>query len=422
MRVTELWAGYLPHVRWFQGKGLPLREVSLTPLDWYATAPALSVRSELARIDLGETFQTYHLVVGYAPAGTAEPAAVIGQATVEGLGLVDVLDAPCSEAAMGAVLGALRAGAPGMVWHGAPPGPAAGARLLMGEQSNTNLRVGQDMLLKIYRRLGPGHALEARVLADLGRHAARVGETVPITPALLGTWSTPDGARDLGFFSELVPHARDGYEYAVQACGEGLSLAEPMRALGDTLARLHRQLRQIYGSSAARAPDLVAAVRERLDRASLDLAELAPLHDRLSARLAVPGEEVVLQRIHGDFHLGQALLGPHGWVLIDFEGEPLKPFEERGAPDTAWRDVAGLLRSLDYVRHTHPEPDGAPARQWLRDARAGFLAGYGADAPPLLGAYEIDKAVYELRYEIRNRPAWVSTPLGALRDLAGLSA
>jgi maltokinase len=126
------------------------------------------------------------------------------------------------------------------------------------------------------------------------------------------------------------------------------------------------------------------------------------------------------QRVHGDFHLGQTLHTPAGWKIIDFEGEPAKTMAERRAPDSVWRDIAGMLRSFDYAAASVPGPRSAA---WAAECRAAFLRGYaggeldGADAG-ILRAYEADKAIYEVVYETRNRPDWVDIPLRAVAALA----
>ena len=138
-------------------------------------------------------------------------------------------------------------------------------------------------------------------------------------------------------------------------------------------------------------------------------------------RLAGP---VTVQRIHGDYHLGQVLLGPQGWVALDFEGEPAVPLEVRRAPAPALRDVAGMLRSFDYAaRHQlvgHPDAVqlAEVADAWVRQCQAAFCAGYaaGGGTDPdghgtLLRALTLEKAVYEVVYEYRHRPTWLSIPL-----------
>jgi len=113
-------------------------------------------------------------------------------------------------------------------------------------------------------------------------------------------------------------------------------------------------------------------------------------------------------------------------VLLDFEGEPLRPMAERSEPDLALRDVAGMLRSFDYVAGTLALEggDAEAARAWADTARAAFLAGYETEsggslegAAPLLCALELDKALYECVYEVRNRPAWLPIPEQAVHRL-----
>ena len=137
-----------------------------------------------------------------------------------------------------------------------------------------------------------------------------------------------------------------------------------------------------------------------------------------------------LQRIHGDYHLGQVLSVPQrGWVLLDFEGEPLRPMHERNQLDVPLRDVAGMLRSFDYVAgsvaNSASEQIAARAADWARAAREAFLDGYIARSGDdvrghrlLLDAFEIDKAVYEAVYEKRNRPDWLPIPVTAIARLA----
>jgi maltose alpha-D-glucosyltransferase/alpha-amylase len=150
-------------------------------------------------------------------------------------------------------------------------------------------------------------------------------------------------------------------------------------------------------------------------------------------------------RLHGDLHLGQVLVCRDDFVLIDFEGEPQRPLEERRAKHAALRDVASMLRSFDYARHTalhQTTPNaaeiarlGPAAREWERQVRAAFVQTYGkvavegglyADvaafeaASPLLDLFEIEKALYELRYEMDNRPDWVAVPLAGIAALAGI--
>jgi maltokinase len=155
-----------------------------------------------------------------------------------------------------------------------------------------------------------------------------------------------------------------------------------------------------------------------------DRPRLAGLAPRIKAGLAVIGaaRTARVSRIHGDYHLGQLLRTETGFTVIDFEGEPARTLAERRAAASPLRDLAGMLRSLDYAAHAANAEDSAPdeRRQWLDTARAAFLEGYGRVRPDealLLAAFELEKACYEVVYEANNRPDWTWLPLGALERL-----
>jgi maltokinase len=181
---------------------------------------------------------------------------------------------------------------------------------------------------------------------------------------------------------------------------------------------MHRQL--------AEAIEVVPRLREHR-------AVLAAAFDAL-AGLDSP---VAVQRIHGDFHLGQVLRSSSGWAVLDFEGEPARPVAERRAMAHPLRDVAGMFRSFEYAaRYLLPTEAALDstvdpgiledrARAWADHNRAAFSRGYALAGGPeptahevLLRAFEYDKAVYEVLYEARNRPTWLHVPLGSLARLA----
>jgi trehalose synthase-fused probable maltokinase len=151
------------------------------------------------------------------------------------------------------------------------------------------------------------------------------------------------------------------------------------------------------------------------------------------ARLSAPagsGDGGRAIRQHGDYHLGQVLRRGDDWLLLDFEGEPARPLSERRRKTTPLRDVAGMLRSFAYAAETSRSFGEAVTADWEQAAREAFLDGYDAEidgsllpaAPEararLLAACELEKALYELRYELDNRPAWAQVPAaGILRQL-----
>jgi maltokinase len=374
----------------------------------------------LALVDTAAGPEAYHLLVGYLPCGTAEPEALVGRTTLPGRGLVDVVDAPLSPIAMAACLGALaKTPPPRAVWFEDPPGPGQPTRVFSGEQSNTNVLIGDAVLFKLLRKLPGGPSQEAELLRTLGGTG--------LAPRLIGVLASPEAGCDLGLFCERIADAEDGWDWATAACAAERPVDAELEELGRVLRRLHRALAEAYGVSSLDPAEIAHRLAARLDLAAAQFEELRPLQDRL-LRAACEGlgtAPLAAQRLHGDFHLGQTLLSPRGWTVIDFEGEPLKTPAERAAPDAVWRDVAGFLRSLDYARSRHADPSGRAAQSWREAARAAFLRGYqgGVGQPPaILRAYEIDKAVYELQYELRNRPDWAALPREALEAAVATAA
>ena len=153
-------------------------------------------------------------------------------------------------------------------------------------------------------------------------------------------------------------------------------------------------------------------------------------------RLSRDGKGATLHRVHGDLHLGQVLVHSGDAVFIDFEGEPAQPLAERRAKDSGWRDVAGILRSLDYVLAARlsggvasREAYDALAEAFRDEVPRALLAAYrtaagaateGPEAErdaALLQLFLIEKAAYEVLYELGNRPDWLSVPLGGLSRL-----
>jgi len=418
--TAAAWEDYLRQARWFGGKGLGARIAGITALPWYTPDGSWpAVRSELAEIayDDGRT-EVYQLLVAYVPPHSAPSGLPVGRTVVAGLGEVDILDAPAHPAAMSALVGALLADPPdGMRWSNpVPVDPEAPMRLFTGEQSNTTVMVGETTLFKLFRKLEPGRNLDAEVLGALSGSG--------ITPDLYGLLSVDD--YDLGLFCQRITGITDGWVYATDACAAGRDITVECRQLGAELRELHARLADAFGTAARPGEELTADMGRRFAEAAEQVHELDEYRHAAQLLFAAPtGQNLVTQRVHGDFHLGQVLhrhaQGGPAWVIIDFEGEPLKTLAERREFDSVWRDVAGLLRSLDYARSAHSDPDGHEARQWCQAAREAFLDGYSGGhsaEPALLRAYELDKAVYEVVYEVRNRPNWAHIPWRAVQDEA----
>lgn len=321
--------------------------------------------------------------------------------------------------------------------------PTVHSTLFSGEQSNSSVMFGEDALMKVFRKVTPG------VNPDIEIHDVLTRAGSEHVAALYGwvEYDGPDGVVQLAMLQQFLRTATDGFELALSSvrnlyaeadlhayeaggdfAGEATRLGEALRAVHDALSASFPAER--LGTSAAAA--LADTMNARLDAALPVVPELAQHADSLRAaydRLrALDGLDV--QRIHGDLHLGQTLRTSLGWKIVDFEGEPAKPLTERLLPDSPWRDVAGMLRSFDYVPHVverqyaEDHPEGVDQRayradEWAHRNRNHFLTAYAggelsAEQRVLLDAYVADKAVYETVYETRNRPTWVAIPLEAV--------
>lgn len=404
---TNLWWSHLQSVRWFGGKGRKGGIAQITPQPWYTPEGVLpAIRSEIAEVvyDTGET-EHYHLLVAYRP---GEMSGSLGQVALPGLGvcgLTDVVTDPEAVTVLGRVVA-----------------PDAGpARVWTVEQSNSMIALGEDALIKVFRKLEPGPNLEAELLSGLaGRDA----------PRLLGRLTVPwpeNQTTDVGLVMERIPASEDGFVLAGDACAAGRDFSPQATELGRTLARVHARLAEAFGVSTVFGDAITEEMISRLDDACTQYPQLEPFRAAASQAFEVlRGETLPVQRIHGDFHLGQALWADGRWTLLDFEGEPAKTYQERRRPDSPWRDVAGLFRSIDYATSRHQDPQSPQAAAWAEQAREAFWSGYcgsNSSVPKIVTAYEMDKAIYEVGYELRNRPTWVDIPLGALqRQLRTTSA
>ena len=319
------------------------------------------------------------------------------------------------------------------------------ARPVGAEQSNTSVVFDDEAILKVFRRLEPGINPELEMLRFLTEHGfANI--------AALGGWYAYSGgplSATLGILQEFVSNGQDGWELALDEISRAPdAFLERVRRLGEVTGEMH----SILGSDTADpafAPEtpsvealglLTATVDEEIESVFLELPDdderLAPIRGR--------GEEVREQlrmrthagssgkiiRHHGDYHLGQTLWSEDDWVILDFEGEPMRSLSERRRKRSPLRDVAGMLRSFAYAASASELLHGTAAPVgWEEQARERFLDGYLATVDPtllpsgqlaierLLDVFELEKAVYELRYELDNRPDWVGIPVAGIQRL-----
>ncbi len=319
------------------------------------------------------------------------------------------------------------------------------ARLVSSEQSNSSVVFDDALILKIFRRLEPGINPELEMLRFLTEHGFRN------IPALAGWYGYSGGplTATLGLLQEYVAGAMGGWELALgEIASAPERLLDRLGRLGEVTAHMHTALGSDQNDHAF-APEepsveslalLTATVDEEIARVFLSL----PSDDERLAPLLGRGEEVREQlrllthagssgrviRTHGDYHLGQTLWKGKDWVILDFEGEPARTLVERRRKRSPLRDVAGMLRSFAYAA-TAAEltRDADVPEDWEERARARFLESYletvdPALLPPgeaavdrLLAVFELEKAVYELRYELDNRPDWVGIPVAGIERL-----
>ncbi|MEO5986645.1 MAG: phosphotransferase [Candidatus Limnocylindria bacterium] len=292
--------------------------------------------------------------------------------------------------------------------------PTLAERRLTVEQSNTSVVLGDRLILKLYRLLEAGDNPDLEVSEFLTR--AGFADTPPVAGGLI--YHPDDGEPSAAaMLQAFVPSRGDAWGAMLQALGGEPRLGlEMARTVGDTTARMHRALASAADDPAF--PARAATVDETAGwRASAEhqlahavTAVSGEAHDRLVAMApaitarfadtfgAATGEALV-SRVHGDYHLGQLLARADGGLsVIDFEGEPARPMSERRAAASPLRDVAGLLRSLDYAaRTTQRDHLGFDGDGWLAQARAAFLEAYGGIGPDhssLLDAFELEKACY----------------------------
>jgi maltokinase len=338
--------------------------------------------------------------------------------------------------------------------------PAERVRPAGVEQSNSSLVFDDRVIVKLFRRLHPGQNPDAEIPGRL----IEVGFTHVARP--YGRRRSDDLDLDLAVASEFLAGATEAWALALTSLRDLFALRDTQRVpvitgeedleqiagatsaggdfsgeatrLGEVTGELHVALADAFGRWPGDADGWADAMEEQLERVrhpELDRDAITAVFERLRS-VADSGPAI---RVHGDYHLAQVMRTDAGWYILDFEGEPTRPLAERIRPTSPFKDVAGMLRSLHYAARVAMSERGGSevenladdAADWEAVNREAFLKGYmaiadGAGILPadpasrgaVLKAFELDKAVYEIAYELAHRPDWVGIPLEAVRRLS----
>lgn len=335
------------------------------------------------------------------------------------------------------------------------------ARLISAEQSNSSIVFDRRFIGKVFRRVQPGLNPDLEIGEFLSE-----GDRFSHAPQLYGLIEVErDGdLLAIAAIQEYIPNRGDGWSWLLEALRGSESavssdLTRDIRTLGTRTAELHVALAS-DPSSRAFAPEpftstdaeaLVGRVITEIQESVEGLARTLPPHEveqihkgmgqLMGDAHALVGTYKI--RVHGDYHLGQTLRTvDDDFVLIDFEGEPSRSMEQRRMKLSALKDVAGMVRSLDYAGATilmnvEDRERRATLEMWLKEAVDAYVSAYreavasasvplvpddGGDFSRTLALQIAEKALYEVRYEMNNRPDWLPIPLNALRRLVGIAA
>jgi maltokinase len=423
---------HLARQRWYAGSGPP----PLVEVEESGCLAALEGGGRLLWASVAAGGDLYQLVLGERP-GSDLTAAVSGRdrALVASAGGKTYYDATVDPQMAIALL---------LVASGGSE-RARTARPLGAEQSNTSVVYDDRVIVKIFRRLSQGPNSDVEVTSAL----ARAGFCHVAAPVL--RWRK--GETDLAFGQKYLAGGTDGWALALTSLRDlysprdddedfthpglqGGDFAAEAARLGTVTAEMHLAMAAAFGT----AKDWSAGwdkLRMSLEADVRELGEPVAAVQPLLQRLAAVSDLGPALRPHGDYHLGQVMRTDAGWYVLDFEGEPNRSLDERLAPVSAMKDVAGMLRSFDYAVHFAMAEHGPGevaleplGRAWEERNREAFMTGYlgtkgiddllpasVADRVAVCLAFEVEKALYELSYERAYRPAWEPIPLSALHKL-----
>lgn len=471
--LAEALRGWLPNQRWFAGKNQEIDEVRTVEARLLPGTSEATLVHAIVGIHPGD--ELYQVLIGVR----TDPAEHLEHAMLGQTGELYCYDAIHDQELTAALIELIRQkaevnGIRFEIEPGVELDPRSRGRVLNVEQSNSSVVFGAEFILKIFRKLVPGinqdllltRALAAVRCQHIAAPLASITTTFP--PDHLARTTEEDTGRPaapeectLAMVQRFLPDAADGWAMATASVRDLLKEPESLDTevdpgdmggdfaaeswrLGMAVAAVHRDLDRALGHAEDSVADFQRAVdrmHARLDEVSALVPELAELEPRLRMifdRARDLDAPVWVQRIHGDLHLGQVLRTVHGWVLIDFEGQPGSPQVERRLRRSPLRDVAGVLRSYDYAAHHLLVDQGGPglpdlgeqsrvrALDWARRNRRafcdGYAAGHGVDPgehEALLRAFELDKAIYEVSYEHGNRPEWLVIPMASIARMTG---
>jgi maltokinase len=455
--IAYLLRDWLPHQRWFGGKQREIADVRLvqgrTLHDAGPDGPQLLqlIVAVVQETPDGEREELYQALIGLRPYLPERlEHARIGAVDRDARHLV-AYDAGQDSDLTTAILGLIAADAEvdGVRFrreNGLDVAAGLHGRPSTAEQSNTSVIFGDEYILKLFRKLHRGISPDVEV----HRALRAVGCQHIAEPYGAIEGEVEGDPVSYGILQRFFANCADGWAMATTSVRDliaeadlhadevGGDFAAEAHRLGQAVAAVHHDLAAALGTDvvpADRVHTVIEAMNRRLDEMLARAEELVPYADRIRAayaEVATLGQPVPIQRIHGDLHLGQALRTIPHWVIIDFEGEPARPLAERITRMSPMRDVAGMLRSFDYAAHhllfdhyageaRHPESQlEYRAMEWAQRNREAFCDGYatgGLDPrsqPVLLRALELEKAVYEVGYELDNRPTWVEIPLRSI--------